>query len=498
MTKKSFAPLRPSRLLLKIFLWFWAAMTIAGIALLAMETMRADRLTKRWRGVTSDAFAFYAITIAKDHEDHSDWGARSFLTDLRRRTGIRAWLFDENDQEVSGYARPEFNRESRWLRLQMKQLREKSRQSENTAFMPLGEITLAAHTASSPNGARYTLIGELPAARYGPWQAKPDIQALRLLAVLVAAGIVSWILSRQLTLPIEALRAATRQLSGGDLSARASAKLDGSRDELAQLAHDFDRMAERIETLMREQEHLVGAQRRLVRDVSHELRSPLARVGVALELARDAAQVSGDTPTEAAPAPSLEESLSRIEREVGRLGEMLDRLLVLARLDSGVQVPEAVEIDLAALVRSVISDANFEARTAHRMISIDDCDPCIVTGTRDLLRSAIENVVRNALRHTPENSTIEVSLRRRQNQSVLSVRDHGPGVPATELSEIFRPFYRASSSRDRQSGGTGLGLAITERAVTLHGGSVQARNAEGGGLIVEIHLPQVSEISPGD
>jgi two-component system sensor histidine kinase CpxA len=497
MTPKAFAPLRPSRLLLKIFLWFWGAMTIAGIALLAMETVRAERLTNRWRGVTSDAFAFYATTIAKDHEDHNTGGARGFLTDLRRRTGIRAWLFDAQDQEVSGYARAEFLRESRWLRQQMKQLRAKSRQSGATEFMPLGEITLVAHTAGSPGGARYTLIGELPAARYGPWQAKPNIQALRLLAVLAAAGIVSWIVSRQLTAPIEALRAATRQLSGGDLSARAGAGLDGHRDELAQLARDFDLMAARIETLMREQEHLVGAQRRLVRDVSHELRSPLARAGVALELARDAAGASGDKIPGEAPIPSLGESLSRIEREIGRLGEMLDRLLVLARLDSGVQVPEAVEIDLAALTQSVISDANFEARNARRMITVDECAPCVITGTRDLLRSAIENVVRNAVRYTPENSTVEVSLRRRQDWAVLGVRDHGPGVPEAELSEIFRPFYRASSSRDRQSGGTGLGLAITERAVTLHGGRLQASNIEGGGLIVEIHLPLVSETSPG-
>ena len=272
MRRKWLPFLQPSRLLLKIFLWFWAAMTVSGVVLLALETVRAERLTKRWRGVTSDAFAFYANTIAKDHEGQQDWAAREFLTNLHKRTGIRAWLFDERTREVSAYAPQVWRAQSQWMRAQLRDLMEKSRQSDTTEFQPLGELTLAAHTAVAPSGERYTLIGILPAARYGPWEARPQIQALRLLSVLIAAGLVSWLLSRQLTAPIEGLRSATRRLARGDLSARAGGEVGGRRDELAQLARDFDRMAERIETLLGEQEHLMGAQRRLVRDVSHELR----------------------------------------------------------------------------------------------------------------------------------------------------------------------------------------------------------------------------------
>ncbi|MDQ3815636.1 MAG: ATP-binding protein, partial [Armatimonadota bacterium] len=261
--------------------------------------------------------------------------------------------------------------------------------------------------------------------------------------------------------------------------------------------HAFDRMAERIESLLREQERLVGAQRHLLRDVSHELRSPLARLGVALELARD--RVEAMAPTESSNGLNVEtlssdstrlnEVHDRIEREVGRLSEMIDRLLMLARLESGVQAPEATPVDLTALVHLVATDADFEARPRRRVVSVTACADCTTRGARDLLRSAIENVVRNALRHTPEDTAVEVSLRREEDWAVIAVRDRGPGVPAAELGEIFRPFYRAGGGRDRDSGGAGLGLAITERAVQLHGGSVRARNAPDGGLIVEIRLP---------
>jgi signal transduction histidine kinase len=478
--------LRPTSLGVKIFLAFWVAMTIAGFALLALETVRAERLTKRWRGVTSDAFAFYATSITKDHEDEATYRAREFLTDLYKRTGIRAWLFDEKEREVSGYAARELAAQSKWLLSQMQALRQKSRGSISTEFIPLGQITLAAHTATASNGKRYTLIGILPAARYGPWEALPQTQLLRLISILAVAALVSWLLSRQITAPVEMLRGATLRLSQGDLSARASERLGNQRDELAQLARDFDRMAERIETLMREQEHLIGAQRRLVRDVSHELRSPLARLGVALELTRDAMQAQSlpESQMHAVEAP-----LERIEREAGRLGEMLDRLLVLARLDSGVQAPEATIVDLSALLRAVVADADFEARAAHRTVNLLNCDPCVTKGTHDLLRSALENVVRNALHYTPESGTVEVKLRRAENWAIIEVCDGGPGVPEEELPQIFRPFYRASNSRPRQKSGTGLGLAITERALALHGGSIRATNILTGGLCIEIRLP---------
>jgi two-component system sensor histidine kinase CpxA len=228
-------------------------------------------------------------------------------------------------------------------------------------------------------------------------------------------------------------------------------------------------MAERIESL-------IEAQRRLLGDISHELRSPLARLSVALGLAR---RQAGDRAAS---------SLDRMEREAERLNDLIGQLLSLSRLESGAERIDSHKIDLARLVREVAEDADFEARSRNRSVRILSVDECSVEGNHRLLASAIENVVRNAARHTAEGTQVEISLRCNDRARIV-VRDHGEGVPESMLGNIFRPFYRVEDARDRQSGGSGLGLAITERAVRLHGGEVRAENAEGGGLIIEISLP---------
>jgi two-component system sensor histidine kinase CpxA len=233
-------------------------------------------------------------------------------------------------------------------------------------------------------------------------------------------------------------------------------------------------MAQRLESMVKAQQRLLG-------DISHELRSPLARLGVALGLAR---QRSG---------PEAGGALDRIERESDNLNEMISQLLTLTRLESGTDGRKRTEVDLTSLVREVADDADFEARSINRGVQVVSADKCSITGVEELLRSAIENVVRNAVRFTPEGTTVEVALREQNGSgdhfAVISVRDRGHGVPEDALERIFRPFYRTEDARDRQSGGgTGLGLAITERAVRLHGGTVRASNAPDGGLAVELKL----------
>jgi two-component system sensor histidine kinase CpxA len=246
------------------------------------------------------------------------------------------------------------------------------------------------------------------------------------------------------------------------------------RDELGDLARDFDNMAERIESLL-------TSQRRLLQDISHELRSPLARLHVALGLARQ----RGD----AAPSGALD----RIEREADQLNTMIGQVLTLARFDSGAERIDQERLDLAQLIRETAEDAEYEARSLSRSIRLVRCEDCVLMGTEALLRSAIENVVRNAVRYAPEGTEVEVGLsvlnRSGDAMAIIRVRDHGPGVSEDALIQIFRPFYREGDHRDRRTGGTGLGLAITERAVRLHGGSVSASNASDGGLVVEIALP---------
>ena len=215
--------------------------------------------------------------------------------------------------------------------------------------------------------------------------------------------------------------------------------------------------------------------------ISHELRSPLARLSVALDLARKRAGADAAG------------HLDRIEREAKRLNEMIGQLLALSRWESDGDRVRAESFELAALVREVAADADFEAQGLNSSVIVEECDACEARGTPQLLRSAVENVVRNAVRYTPEGTAVKISLRcRRENGgggAVITVRDEGAGVPEESLKEIFRPFYRLDSSRTRETGGTGLGLAITERAVRLHGGTVKAENVSGGGFLVELRLP---------
>src|SRR3989441_8747234 len=233
-------------------------------------------------------------------------------------------------------------------------------------------------------------------------------------------------------------------------------------------------MAERLETS-------VKAQARLLTDISHELRSPLARLNVALALAR---QRTG---------PGAESALDRIDLEANRLNDLIGELLTIARLEAGDDSRQKSPIHVAEMLQEICSDADFEAQSRNsNVICVIGCDP-VVMGSPTLLHSAIENVVRNGTRYTREGTAVEVCLERAdttiQHEAIIRVADSGPGVPEESLGKIFRPFYRIDDARGRQTGGVGLGLAITDRVVRLHGGTVHAENRSEGGLVVEIRLP---------
>jgi two-component system sensor histidine kinase CpxA len=296
-----------------------------------------------------------------------------------------------------------------------------------------------------------------------------------LIIAVISSGLVCYFLSWYMTKPVARLRAATQRLAAGDLTARAGYPNSKGGDEIAGLMRDFDTMAARLETL-------VKAQSRLLNDISHELRSPLARLNVALGLAR---QRSG---------PESVSMLERIELEASRLNELIGRLLTLARLEDGEQRVSATPVLLDEVVLNVAEDAEFEAQARHCHVSSDiPSGTWEVRGEASLLHSAIENVVRNAIRYTREANTVEIHLEKSESsrgaEAVVSVTDCGSGVPVDALEKLFQPFYRLDDDRGRQTGGVGLGLAITERAVRFHGGRVAAFNRPEGGLLVEIHLP---------
>ena len=289
------------------------------------------------------------------------------------------------------------------------------------------------------------------------------------LAFLVS-GAICYGLTRSLTAPILTLRAAARRLAEGELSARAPDPKT-RRDEISELVRDFNRMARRVEDL-------VTSQRQLISDISHELRSPLARMNATLGLAR---QRTGQDPL-----------FDRLERDAARLEEMIGRLLTVARLDMAATTPEMRPTDLKALLEDIVDDARPEADDHRCRVDLMCDGEGHVDANPDLVRSAVEDIIRNAIRYTPAGTAVEVRLEGGHNGTrhsvVIRVSDRGPGVPTRDLTNIFRPFYRVASARDRQSGGAGLGLAIAERVARAHGGGVRAQNRTDGGLEVVFSL----------
>ena len=273
-------------------------------------------------------------------------------------------------------------------------------------------------------------------------------------------------IARHISRPLLRLQVAAAGIAEGHLESRVSPDLLRRSDEIAGLAKDFNHMAGRIEGLVHGQEQLLA-------NVSHELRSPLARLLVAHSLVKQG------------PPEEVPEHLERIGTEARRLDKLIGQLLVLTRVGGAADSDQRAPVDLTALVHEVASDADFEAGAHGRRVVVSADPGCVTNGNEEALRSALENVVRNAVRFTAEGSEVEVSLRRQLTRAQIRVRDHGPGVPDDMLGSIFVPFRRAEDGTD----GVGLGLAIAERAVVAHSGRIRATNAEGGGLVVEMELP---------
>ena len=288
------------------------------------------------------------------------------------------------------------------------------------------------------------------------------------IAMLICA-LASALLASYVSAPLSRIRASARRVARGDLSARVGEVRFGRSAEVLSLAQEFDAMAARLK-------ELVDGQRRLIRDVSHEMRSPLSRLRVALELART--QTSGDAAVQ----------LDRIEREAERLEAMIAQAIQLSRMET--TLPEQVDdVAFDGLVADIAADAAFEAQARPCTLRIAQSAPLIVRAEEEVLASAVENVVRNAVHYTAPHSEVDLRLDRVEGQARLRVRDMGPGVPAADCARIFEPYFRTDAARQRKSGGSGLGLAIAKRAIERQGGRIRASNADGGGLEIEILLP---------
>ena len=448
-------------LFLRIFLSFWIAQALF-VVLAIVVTIAFRPRTSTWEAlrttVLNDAVSAY--------EEGGEENLRNYLENVDRTQHVRAYLFDERGNELSRRPAPE------WA---MRVASGGPRIPHDGFVFPAPPMQRDSR-ASSDGKHRYTVVLGLPPGPrvfFGP----RGLPVPGLVIAIISSGIVCYLLSWYMTKPIVRLRTVARRLAAGDLTARTGAPASMRRDEVAGLMRDFDAMAERIETLLK-------AQSRLLNDISHELRSPLARLNVALGLARQRAGVESA------------DMLDRIELEASRLNELIGRILTLARLEDGEQIVPQTPVPLDEIVTSVTEDAEFEAQAKHCHVhtSIAEGD-WKVRGNASLLHSAVENVVRNAIRYTQEGTSVDVQLvseaRPGFQEAVLRVSDAGPGVPPDALGKLFEPFYRLDDARGRQTGGVGLGLAITERAVRFHGGRVGASNQEGSGLVVEIRLPLI-------
>ncbi|MBS1792460.1 MAG: HAMP domain-containing protein [Acidobacteria bacterium] len=448
-------------LFLKIFLWFWLAIALLiGVFSFVSWTTQNEPFVRQWRILMADSFNIQAQTAGQIYENEGLAGLQEYLGRLKSSDRVTAVaFFDQNRHLISGDELP-----ASGIRLF-----ETALQSDTIEFDRLPEDTFVGRRISLKNGGDFVMIVQYKRPQPA---VTPDVNTLilRIVALILTGGLVCYGLARYLTSPVGKLRAATRKIASGELQTRVGEKAGKGGDELALLAKDFDEMAERIESL-------VTSEKRLTRDISHELRSPLARMNVALEIARQKSN------------PETRPVLERIEKESVRLNEMISRLLTLSKLESGGEELDKQVIDLKKLVEETVSDADFEAQAKNKAVRLTTLENSRFMGREDLLRSAVENVLRNAVRYTAENSAVEVALRNLNGDAVIEIRDHGGGVPDDELENLFRPFYRIGEARERTSGGVGLGLAIAQRAVFAHKGTIRAKNT-GDGLEVEIKLPR--------
>jgi two-component system sensor histidine kinase CpxA len=444
----------------RIFLSFWLALVLilVGTVTVVVNDVQQRRFSQAW---VQRAELYAQATQAFEtggEQALRDWLVSIHPTDSSSPT----FITDSSGKEMLGRSIPDVLRDPP----------ERSGASRTSLLRPTirsvgGPLVLVGsdgktfHVIVGPLRSGPHLFGELE---------MPGVSTATLLIALVVSAAVCFFLARYLAAPVDKLRRATRQIAAGNLDVRVSPKLKGRHDELGLLASDLDTMSERVRNLLE-------SKQQLLRDVSHELRSPLARLQLALSLARRQ------------ESEAVERHLARIACEADRLEQLIARTLKLASLERPGQGLESVSVDMAEVLHDIAVDVSIEADARGSTVALESDPSLVVTGDPELLRSAAENVIRNAVRYGPPGSQVRISARSVDQRVEVVVRDGGPGVPEKDLALIFEPFYRVDAARNRAVGGDGLGLAIAARAVAIHAGTIEARNQPGGGLAVYMLLP---------
>lgn len=348
----------------------------------------------------------------------------------------------------------------------------------NDGLLKFGNI-IVSHEILSTSGKAYRLaaVSDKPLSHF--IQITWAGLSIRLIIAVVISGLICYLLSIYLTKPLSTLSHAANSIATGQLSTRVGKFKGHYRDEIADLSNNFDRMAEKVEKIVKLKE-------RLLQDISHELRSPLARLQIAIELGR---KKSGHV---------AQSEFSRMEEECICLNSLIGEILEYARLDKSVYQLKRDLISIPDLLQHIIADANFEFannnnnnNNNNRRVTLSAATDCTLYVDERLLHRAIENILRNALRYSPAQELVSVlaGLDEKQRNLVIEINDHGPGIPEDQLKKIFKPFYRIDKSREKKTGGYGLGLSIAHQAIHLHGGEIHVINQKTGGLKVRITLP---------
>lgn len=437
----------------KIFVWFCFTMfTTCSAVFIVTVFIQGHAFSPRWMTGVMDQNARSAV---ESYEFSGSPGLRRYFEEMSASSRVEVALVDQFGHELSGRGIPDG----------VGDVLATAQDSGQSSFKT-GMRWRGASVVERPEG-RFIFV-----AAFRPFESNWSngvIPLLRLAVALLSGGLLCLLLAGHFAKPIQVLQVVAGRIADGDLSVRASPVLGLRNDELSDLAEDFDRMADRVQTLLERQQALLA-------DVSHELRSPLARMSLSLELLR-----RGDT-----------EAVERMQVDMNRLDTSIGQILALARLEHrGTQQSLSV-LNLRDVVESIAEDSRFEGSEHSKAIVLSRMDDCWLKGDPTLVRSCIENVVRNAVQYTKPFTEVSISLeffgRDQKEFAKILVRDQGEGVPTEVLARLFDPFFRVARPGE-QNRGTGLGLSIAQRIVTSHGGSIVARNQPSGGLEIEVRFP---------
>lgn len=453
----------------KIFLWFWLAtlLTLTAIIFLYSMTSKDTRLVPV-SAKESDLLRQTAITIQLGHVIEEYQNGLPIQPGDKSKTLENTFIVNNQGYEISNKDIPEI----------IYQLIAYYKQRNRPATVTINNYSFSGPEIVFSRGEYYLLFIKQKSQQHFSTLVSAFYQSISIWQLLAALGIsflVCFALAWYLTRPIHQLQKATKAIAKGDLQARAKDFIGKRSDEFHDLAEDFDLMAERIN-------RIIMSQKRLLSDVSHELRSPLTRMQIAASLAQKHSQAE------------CTNHIQRIEVEVERLDELIGELLQVATLERGHQHNKPDTFVVNDLLDVIVSDAQFEASANDKKVILMDSPTISFTGYYNLLARSVENVIRNAIRHTPDGTQISVKVSSSQHHFVISIRDQGLGIDDAHLTKIFEPFYRPTEARERSSGGTGLGLAIAKRGVEVNGGTIKARNINNGGLEIMMTFPQSSSV----